>query len=112
MASVRNYLSTTPFKFQDKWARVISGEEEGVFGWITVNYLASTLVPQGGTTLGALDLGGASTQITFVAGVDILANLFNIQLGSVVNENVYVTPVTRTHTCSGAAEVLTRTTHQ
>lgn len=48
-------------------ARVISGDEEGIFGWLTVNYLLGHL-EHGGPfpTVGALDLGGASTQITFV----------------------------------------------
>ena len=27
-------------RFQDPWARIISGEDEGVYGWIALNYLA------------------------------------------------------------------------
>ncbi|NWQ81875.1 ENTP8 diphosphohydrolase, partial [Columbina picui] len=62
-------------------ARILTGNEEGSFGWITVNYLLETLVkfsfaekwehPQDTEVLGALDLGGASTQITFQPGVTI-----------------------------------------
>jgi len=64
LASVDSYLETTPFGSTS--ARVISGAEEGLFGWITVNYLLGHL-HHGGRfpTVGALDLGGASTQITF-----------------------------------------------
>jgi Golgi nucleoside diphosphatase len=46
MAAVRALLSNRvacPFLFQPSWARVISGEEEGVYGWLTVNYMAGTL---------------------------------------------------------------------
>ncbi|KFP13854.1 Ectonucleoside triphosphate diphosphohydrolase 8, partial [Egretta garzetta] len=57
-------------------ARILTGNEEGSFGWITVNYLLETLVkcsftgqwthPPAEVVVGALDLGGASTQITFL----------------------------------------------
>ncbi|XP_036294570.1 ectonucleoside triphosphate diphosphohydrolase 1 isoform X1 [Pipistrellus kuhlii] len=69
-------LRSFPFDFQG--ARIISGKEEGAYGWITINYLLGKftkklrwLYPLGNETnneetYGALDLGGASTQITFV----------------------------------------------
>ena len=38
MASVRSIIAASPFLFEPSWARVISGEEEGVFGWISANY--------------------------------------------------------------------------
>lgn len=64
LAAVRSYLRSTPF--DPATAEVVSGEDEGVFGWITVNYLLGHL-DHGGLfpTVGALDLGGASAQITF-----------------------------------------------
>jgi apyrase len=64
LASVERYLETTPFGSTS--ARVITGAEEGVYGWITANYVLGHL-EHGGLfpTVGALDLGGASTQITF-----------------------------------------------
>ncbi|KAM9702497.1 protein CC2D2B [Dama dama] len=74
--AVANSISKYPFDFQG--ARIISGQEEGAYGWITVNYLLGkftqklswfNLKPSKDDTqetYGALDLGGASTQITFV----------------------------------------------
>ncbi|CAK6956795.1 ectonucleoside triphosphate diphosphohydrolase 1 isoform X1 [Scomber scombrus] len=62
--AVSQALQTSPFSFQG--ARIISGQEEGAFGWVTVNYLDDRL-KQGLETTGALDLGGASTQISFVS---------------------------------------------
>lgn len=33
-----------PFEFQDERCRVISGEEEAIYGWAAVNYIKGTLV--------------------------------------------------------------------
>ncbi|XP_005794708.1 ectonucleoside triphosphate diphosphohydrolase 1 isoform X2 [Xiphophorus maculatus] len=61
--AVEKALQRFPFSYQG--ARILSGQEEGAFGWVTVNYLDDRL-KQGLQTTGALDLGGASTQISFV----------------------------------------------
>lgn len=47
--------------------RIITGEEEGLFGWIAVNYLMDGFngAEHERTTYGFLDMGGASTQIAF-----------------------------------------------
>ncbi|KAG7092917.1 hypothetical protein E1B28_009222 [Marasmius oreades] len=47
--------------------RIITGEEEGLFGWIAVNYLMDGFSSSSTkhTTYGFLDMGGASTQIAF-----------------------------------------------
>lgn len=65
LSQLRSYFDNLPFG--ESSARVISGEEEGVYGWIAVNYTLGHL-EHGGPfpTVGALDLGGASTQITFL----------------------------------------------
>ncbi|NXK95041.1 ENTP1 diphosphohydrolase, partial [Formicarius rufipectus] len=77
LASVENTLRLAPFNFQG--ARIITGQEEGAYGWITINYLLGNFKQVSGwkkflhslksisETSGALDLGGASTQITFVS---------------------------------------------
>ncbi|XP_039972762.1 ectonucleoside triphosphate diphosphohydrolase 3 [Xiphias gladius] len=79
MASLREYLSSLPFSFQN--ASIITGQEEGLYGWITVNYLMGNFIernlwrtyirPEGGKTVGSMDLGGASTQIAFVVQDDL-----------------------------------------
>jgi hypothetical protein len=62
LASARAYLETTPFELTG--VEVIDGRSEGLYGWITVNYLLGRLA-SGGPTAAALDLGGVSTQIAF-----------------------------------------------
>lgn len=87
-----------PFYFEKDFARVISGEEEGIYGWVSINFVLGKLLPalQGSGTVdanssvGSLDLGGASTQIAFfVPDQDILANMFKLQLGGQKHWNVY-----------------------
>ncbi|CAB1099538.1 unnamed protein product [Ectocarpus sp. CCAP 1310/34] len=103
LSAVRDFLGnpeTCPFYFQFDHARVISGEEEGIYGWAAVNFLrgellalsegVGTAMSSGNTTVGTLDLGGASTQISFFkSDQDILANLFKLQIGAEKHWNVY-----------------------
>nr|XP_020744137.1 ectonucleoside triphosphate diphosphohydrolase 2 [Odocoileus virginianus texanus] len=72
LAAVTQTLTQYPFDFRG--ARILSGQDEGVFGWVTTNYLLENFIKYGWVgrwfrprkgTLGAMDLGGASTQITF-----------------------------------------------
>ncbi|PFH37604.1 GDA1/CD39 (nucleoside phosphatase) family protein [Besnoitia besnoiti] len=68
MANLREALmdpTLNPFRFHPAWARVISGEEEGIYGWLAVNSVRGSLSADPEKTVGALDMGGASTQITF-----------------------------------------------
>jgi Golgi nucleoside diphosphatase len=77
MTWIRFYLSDKtfcPFFFHPDFARVISGEEEAVFSWTGINFLMGNLLPAsmgvglangGAFTYGTLDLGGASSQISF-----------------------------------------------
>uniref|UniRef100_W5JXU8 Ectonucleoside triphosphate diphosphohydrolase 3 n=1 Tax=Astyanax mexicanus TaxID=7994 RepID=W5JXU8_ASTMX len=78
LQDIQKYLRSLPFNFQN--ASIISGQEEGLYGWITVNYLMGNFLeknmwnawvhPHGAKTVGSLDLGGASTQIAFTAPDD------------------------------------------
>ncbi|XP_039178871.1 ectonucleoside triphosphate diphosphohydrolase 8 [Crotalus tigris] len=75
LEAVSQTIQKYPVNFQG--ARIISGKEEGAFGWITINYLLNSFTqysakdrdwirPPSANILGALDLGGASTQISFI----------------------------------------------
>ena len=52
--------------FLSKGALVLSGEFEGVYAWICVNSMRGTLGGAVHQTFGIIEMGGASTQITFV----------------------------------------------
>ncbi|CAB9508558.1 Ectonucleoside triphosphate diphosphohydrolase [Seminavis robusta] len=104
MGAVRKLFANNtycPFYFEDEQARTLSGEEEAIYDWLGVNFLSSNggiLQDSAGSgavtdpkeTFGALDLGGASTQISFYEpNEDIMANLFKLQVGQGKHWNVY-----------------------
>ncbi|EEC11322.1 adenosine diphosphatase, putative [Ixodes scapularis] len=54
-------------------AVILSGHDEGVFAWLSTNYLVEVIPQDSGhteDTFGALDLGGASTQVAFPVSSD------------------------------------------
>jgi hypothetical protein len=59
------FLTIESFAFRCKreWVSVIDGQEEAVGAWVTVNYLIDKLSSPA-ATVGVLDLGGASTQLS------------------------------------------------
>ncbi|KAK6903190.1 hypothetical protein I203_108454 [Kwoniella mangroviensis CBS 8507] len=67
---VRNRLETN-FEFVvngEKSVEIMDGKDEGVYAWITANYLLGKIgegVSPDEDTLAVMDLGGASTQIVF-----------------------------------------------
>lgn len=64
----RRTLRESGFLFREPWARVVTGVEEGVLGWVSLNYKRRKLGTE--DTMGALDLGGSSLQVTFAAASD------------------------------------------
>ena len=57
------------FSTQSQWslleAKTITGQEEGVFGWLAVNYKLGRLQSLDEPFVGLMDMGGASVQVTF-----------------------------------------------
>lgn len=61
--NVKSFIQKN-YSFASIEVETISGNKEGIFGWLDVNYLAQTFQKKE-PTIGAIDVGGASTQITF-----------------------------------------------
>jgi hypothetical protein len=103
--AVLNDKKINPFYFTNDSARVISGEEEATFAWLTVNLLMDTLVPNSDystdfpgrglvipekQTFGTIDLGGASSQISFfVPNQEIMEGMSKVQIGTRRHWNIY-----------------------
>ncbi|MCL7049606.1 hypothetical protein MKW94_011999 [Papaver nudicaule] len=67
LESCRRVLRFSGFKFEDHWASVISGSDEGMYAWVAANYALGTLGGDPQHTTGIIELGGASAQVTFVS---------------------------------------------
>ncbi|OVA09001.1 Nucleoside phosphatase GDA1/CD39 [Macleaya cordata] len=67
LESCRSVLRFSGFKFQDDWASVITGSDEGMYAWVAANYALGTLGGDPQQTTGIIELGGASAQVTFVS---------------------------------------------
>ncbi|NXV01759.1 ENTP8 diphosphohydrolase, partial [Cettia cetti] len=114
LAEVAKTVQEYPVAF--KGARILTGEEEGAYGWITINYLLDSftkyspkahrwLHPEAANIFGALDLGGASTQITFMPEGSVLSQkeAFEFTLYG-HSYNIY----THSYLCYGQDEMLKR----
>lgn len=77
---VRAQAAVSGFLFDVDNIRVISGEEEGIYGWISVNWFRGTMFDPLDAP-GVIDLGGSSVQITFtpVDHHDIVAGYFPLR---------------------------------
>ncbi|XP_040206953.1 ectonucleoside triphosphate diphosphohydrolase 6 [Rana temporaria] len=63
--TVRDIFSSSPFLVGKDSVSIMNGTDEGIFAWITVNFLTGSLTNPSAKLAGMLDLGGGSTQITF-----------------------------------------------
>ncbi|XP_021107819.1 ectonucleoside triphosphate diphosphohydrolase 6 isoform X9 [Heterocephalus glaber] len=78
LQKVKEVFKASPFLVGDDCVSIMNGTDEGVSAWITVNFLTGSLRGPGRSSVGMLDLGGGSTQITFLpraqlpgAGTDV-----------------------------------------
>ncbi|KAM6170164.1 ectonucleoside triphosphate diphosphohydrolase 8 [Rhynchocyon petersi] len=111
-AEVTRVLSHSPVDFRG--AALLTGMEEGAFSWITINYVLGMLLtytfsgewvrPPEATLVGALDMGGASTQIAFEPGVPILSSSTQTSVLFGYTYSVY----THSYLCYGRDQMLVR----
>jgi len=114
LASSETAIRTAGFAANTSSAAILPGEAEGAFGWATANYIQGSLesavrladhsnpggylstASESAGLIGALDLGGASTQITFLPATAMTAP-YNLTLFG-RNFALY----TRSYLCYGA----------
>ncbi|XP_056146867.1 ectonucleoside triphosphate diphosphohydrolase 2-like [Lampris incognitus] len=112
LQEVGQKIQSYPFNYQG--AAILTGQEEGAYGWVTVNYLLENFIKYGFVghwlssdrpTVGALDFGGASTQITFATQdeVEDKRDMINLRLYG-QTYSLY----THSFLCYGQDEVLKR----
>ncbi|XP_027757513.1 ectonucleoside triphosphate diphosphohydrolase 6 isoform X1 [Empidonax traillii] len=63
---VKEIFQASPFFVRDDCVSIMNGTDEGISAWITINFLTGRLDDPQKRSVGMLDLGGGSTQITFL----------------------------------------------
>ncbi|XP_071485610.1 ectonucleoside triphosphate diphosphohydrolase 5-like [Diadema antillarum] len=66
--AVHEHLKASPLHVERREisTTIMDGTDEGIFMWVTVNFLNGALTSQTPDTHGTLDMGGGSTQVTFL----------------------------------------------
>jgi|NOAtaT_7_FD_contig_51_3910401_length_1407_multi_3_in_0_out_0_1 guanosine-diphosphatase len=83
---VSRIFKTLPYLFDSanpQWCQVIDGQLEGAFMWLTVNYALGKIkktIESQLEMVSIIDLGGASTQITYVPPLATLAADKNLEI--------------------------------
>lgn len=68
---VKEIFQTSPFFVRDDCVSIMNGTDEGISAWITINFLTGSLNAPRNRSVGMLDLGGGSTQMTFLPITEI-----------------------------------------
>ncbi|KAK2707777.1 ectonucleoside triphosphate diphosphohydrolase 6-like isoform X2 [Artemia franciscana] len=66
LEEIKKYFTVSGFVVSDASVSIMDGLSEGLFSWFTINFLLDRLDGREAETVAALDLGGGSTQITFL----------------------------------------------
>ncbi|KAH7683985.1 Apyrase protein [Dioscorea alata] len=85
----RKVLKFSGFRFQDDWASVISGSDEGIYAWVAANYALGTLGSHPQNTTGIIELGGASAQVSFVSNEPVPPEFSHVLKFGEVTYNLY-----------------------
>ncbi|KAG2456095.1 ENTP8 diphosphohydrolase, partial [Polypterus senegalus] len=107
LTEVAKFIQLYPFDFRG--ARIISGNEEGAYvGWHSCSPFQCTFEdeskpPTSAKILGAMDLGGASTQLTFMTAVAIKDK--NYEANFTLYENKY-NVYTHSYLCYGKEQAM------
>lgn len=104
-------LGSTPFDHATAAAEIVSGTTEGILGWITSNYLSNVFgtnetKPVPSSRFGALDWGGASSQITFEVGEGQRGSPESMHELRLYGKKYRI--FTSSHLCYGQAEAVRR----
>lgn len=66
LASIRKLFDRYPFQTKSNDPEILDGKFEGIYSWLTLNYALDTFKNTNESSVCSMDLGGGSTQITFI----------------------------------------------
>ncbi|NXM75228.1 ENTP6 diphosphohydrolase, partial [Serilophus lunatus] len=76
---VKEIFQASPFFVRDNCVSIMNGTDEGISAWITINFLTGRLDDPQKRSVGMLDLGGGSTQITFLPRTEVIDIFSSLQ---------------------------------
>ena len=77
LREVEMLLQSYPFLYDPEDAvEIMSGSDEGMFAWVTVNYLLESIALDAPHTCVVLDLGGGSTQVCLIVRLFVFVFVF------------------------------------
>ncbi len=89
------------YALNGSFVKILSSQDEGVYGWLSVNYLMNGLDLSEANQVGSLDWGGGSSEITFASNKTDSTRELNL-----FNESFNV--FTRSDECYGQSEAINR----
>ncbi|XP_060080898.1 ectonucleoside triphosphate diphosphohydrolase 8-like isoform X2 [Ylistrum balloti] len=80
---VMSNSSLNPFLYQERFVRILSGEEEGFLAWISANYLHGFFTDHRPLeeSFGIIEVGGGSCQVAFIPEVPIYEDKMPVYIG-------------------------------
>ncbi|XP_054721861.1 ectonucleoside triphosphate diphosphohydrolase 1-like isoform X2 [Uloborus diversus] len=105
LMALKYALSTTPVDVRS--VGIIPGKIEGLYSWITTNFLTETIQQEKILdTYGALDLGGASTQYAYALDINSTKNYSDATLLKLYGHEYYVR--SESFLCFGLSKAMDR----
>lgn len=79
LEAVRNLLKNeSSLKYKAEWVTILEGFQEASYGWVAINYLLESIGKNYSETVGSVDLGGGSVEMTYAVSEKTAAEASNI----------------------------------